>query len=416
MAEKARRPHGTGSVFYDKNKDRWIGTYEAGWSKRGTRRRRQVSAKTQRGARAKLREAISKAESAEAPELGGKPTVKRWADQWIERRAEKVRPSSWRADRAAITNWIVPAIGNRRLDQLAPADMRAVHRAMFTAGRETSSVQRAHATLTKMLRDAIIEGHAVSQRVLMIEGPGTGESDRDALPLEDALAILAVASRRPDASRWVAAMLQGMRPAECLGLTWNAIDLDARSVDVSWQLSALPYLVKRDPDSGFRIPRGYEVRRLVGATHLVRPKTKSGKRVIPLVPWMTSALEAWREVAPTSRHGLVWPRSNGEPQSDKRDRATWWQITDAAQVAVTEPSPDGTGPEVHGRRPDLYEARHTAATLLRAAGADNDTITAIMGHASILSTQAYLHTDLSQTRAALEQMASKLGLGETGSS
>lgn len=412
MAERARRPHGTGSVYYDKNKDRWIGTYEAGWSSRGTRRRRQVSAKTERGARTKLRTAVISANAGDEPATGGRPTVKTWAERWLENRVDTSRPRSWATDRSQIRNSIVPSIGHRRLDQLSPADVRALHRHMDVAGAAPSSVRRAHAVLLKMLRDAIMEGHPVPQRVLLVEGPGIGENDRDAIPLPDALAILQVASQRPDASRWVAALLQGMRPGECLGLTWDAVDLEAGELDVSWQLQPLPYRVARDRTSGFRVPRGYEVRQLAGAMHLVRPKTKTGKRVIPLVPWMASALATWREVAPKSPHGLVWPRSDGGPQGSDEDRAAWYEMCHAAQVAITEPNPGG-GPEIHGRLPYEYEGRHTAATMLRAAGVDDSTITAIMGHASILSTMAYLHTDRARTLAALSTVAGTLGLGVT---
>jgi integrase len=389
---------------------RWVGTYEAGFTKRGTRRRPKVTATTRKGAEQKLRQALIKAQEGDGPATaGGKPTVKVWAGRWLENRAETVRPKTWATDRSQITNWIVPAIGHRRLDQLTPGDIRAVHRYMDVGGGVPSSIQRAHAILGKMLRDAIMEGYAVPQRILLVEGPGIGENDRDAIPLPDALAILQVTSQRPDASRWVAALLQGMRPGECLGLTWDAVDLEAGHIDVSWQLQPLPYRIPRDRTSGFRVPRGYEVRQLVGAVHLVRPKSKSGKRVIPLVPWMAAALASWQEIAPASPHGLVWPRPDGSPQAADEDRALWYELCDAAQVAITEPNP-GAGPEVHGRLPYEYEGRHTAATLLRAAGVDDSTITAIMGHASILSTMAYLHTDRARTLAALSAVAGTLGL------
>ncbi|MFE5309757.1 tyrosine-type recombinase/integrase [Isoptericola sp. NPDC056605] len=409
---RARRPHGTGSVYYDDARKRWVGSIELGWTAKGTRRRRRFVAATEAGVRRKIREALTEAEAAEAPTVGGKPTVKRWADVWMENTAATLRPTTWNANRSAVTQWIIPTIGHRRLDQLAPADIRAFHRAMEAKPLALSSQARYHAALSAMLSAAVQEGHAVPERARMVEGPGLGTNDRDALPLDDALAILEVASRRPDASRWAAALLQGMRPAETLGLTWDMVDLDDKepTLTLAWQLKPLPYRVTRDRSSGFRVPRGFEARQVDGALHLVRPKTKSGWRVIPLVPWMVASLTAWREVAPPNRHGLVWPQADGRPQRDDDDRAAWYSITDEAHVAVTEPSPRQDGPEIIGRRPDLYEARHTAATLLRMGGVDDATITAILGHASILSTKAYLHTDRTRTRAALVDVAGRLGL------
>lgn len=46
------------------------------------------------------------------------------------------------------------------------------------------------------------------------------------MELPDAMAVLRAASGRPDASRWAAALLQGLRPGEANGLTWEMVDLD----------------------------------------------------------------------------------------------------------------------------------------------------------------------------------------------
>src|SRR5690606_17940557 len=159
---------------------------------------------------------------------------------------------------------------------LTPADVRAVTRAILVAGREPSTARRAQVVLEWMLRDAVREGHHVPERVFLVEGPSAGENDRDAIPLPDVRAILEVASRDADGSRWFAAFLQGLRPSERRALRWSMVDFDAGLIDVSWQLRALPYNVPRDRASGFRVPTGYTARQVKGAVHLVRPKTESG--------------------------------------------------------------------------------------------------------------------------------------------
>lgn len=217
--------------------------------------------------------------------------------------------------------------------------------------------------------------------------------------------IIDVVAARPDASRWVAALIAGLRPAEALGLTWDMVDLDALTMTLAWQLKALPYTEFRNPESGFRVPLGFESRHLIGAYHLVRPKTRAGIRVVPIVQWLAEELAAWQTPAPSSPFNLVWPREDGSPRSAEFDRAQWYEIVDQAGVVV--PLPDG-----ETRRPLLYEARHTAATLLLAGGVDDTTIKAVLGHSSVLSTQAYLHTDHDRTRAALSVSAKMVGLGE----
>lgn len=330
-------------------------------------------------------------------------TVAEWAPQWLKLRRELVRPGTLDADKSAVHKWIIPTIGDKPLAGLLRSDIRAVDEAMETAGLVDSSVQRAHTVLLKLLADAVEEGHDVEQRVLRVRKPGgAGISHRQAMPVEDARKVLEVAMSRPDASRWVAAILQGMRPAEARGLRWSSVDLTHGLMTVEWQLKPLPYNRRRDRGSGFRVPRGFESIRLCEAYHLVRPKTQAGIRVIPLVPWLRTELIAWRAMATTSPFDLVWT-ADGAPLSEHADRAAWHEIVDAADVWVQ--LPDGSR-----RRPLLYECRHTAATLLMDSGVDETTLTSIIGHSKITSTAAYLHADEARKLSALEKVSAKLGV------
>ena len=392
----SRRANGTGTYSPDPKRGpgHWVLSVEAGWTPRGTRRRirRRVTG-PERTAKAALAALLREAQVEQAASPA--TTVKSWADLWLAHHQTRVRPAAFATDRSQVRLWIVPTIGHKRLSRLTPGDVRAVSAAVLAAGRAPATAQRVHMVLVKMLRDALVEGHAVAPRLLEVDAPARGEAGRSAIPTADAVAILAAAARQPDGSRWAAALLQGMRPAECRGLTWECVDLERRVLDVSWQLKALPYRVPRDRSSGFRVPVGYTARHLVDAYHLVRPKTNAGRRVIPLVPWMVSALEVWRELGPSSPHGLVWPGPDGRPRNDRDDRDAW-------RILLADA---GVGPY------DLYAARHTTATLLRAGRVPDETITAIMGHSSILSTRAYLHTDDDRARAALVDVAAALGLG-----
>lgn len=431
---KPRRPHGTGSIYQRASDGKWVATIEAGWTAKGTRRRITLTGKTEAEVRRKQRDRQRQIAQEGLPTAGtGRATVKTWADEWLQIHARQVRPKAYQSDASQVRHWIVPTIGHRRLTELTPADVRAVTRAILTKGLATSTAIRAQAVLTKMLRDAILEGHQVPDRVLLTPAPTAAETDRDAIPLPDALTLLDAASTAHGGSRWVAAFLQGMRQGECLGLTWDAINLErtiigptgvevpAPVMDVSWQLQPLPYehacpggdkapscgrRAASCPQRRYKVPDGYESRQLHLSFHLVRPKTKQGKRIIPLVPWMVAALEGWRQVAPVNPWGLVWPRVTGRgmvlPQTSSEDRDAWFALQDTARVAHV----DGD----QGRRYALHEARHTTATLLQRAGVDDTTLTAILGHSSILSTNRYLHTDDERTWQAMEKVATRLGL------
>lgn len=394
-----RRDYGSGSVYQRASDGRWVGAAQAGWTAAGTRRRVTVSATTEAEAKRKLRKKIAEIELHGAPAegTGAVTTVKSWADAWLPRHVTRVRPSTARTDTGAVRKWIIPTIGTRRLDALTPTDVRKLRAAITDAGRTTTTARHAHSVLMKMLKAAILEGHTVPQRVLLVEVPPVAKNDRDAIPLDQALAILRVAAERPDSARWVAALLQGMRQGECLGLTWDRVDLDAHVIDIPWQLDTLPY-ADRTRET-FRVPDGMDVRHLEGAWHLTPVKSAHGQRIVPLVPWMSAALQQWRTEAPASPHGLVWPRPDGRPRDDKEDREAWWALQEAA--GVRHPS---------GRWYTLHEARHTTATLLLEAGIDGKTAQAIMGHSSITTTRGYQHVSQTLARRALEDVAAKLNL------
>lgn len=404
---KKRRQYGTGSVYQRSTDGRWFGKISAGWSSTGTRRYITVSAKTEAEAKTKLKDKQRQIATEGLPSTSSRATVKAWSDEWLPVHAKAVRPSTYSADSGAVRKWIVPTIGHRRLADLTPGDVRAVRKAITDAGRTTTTARQAHWTLMGMLKAATLDGHPVPHRVLLVEAPTKAVNDREAIPLPDALKLLEVIASRGDRARWAAALLQAMRQGECLGLTRDCVDLDRRVLDVSWQLQSLPYVDSKDKSKGFLVPDGFEARHLVNAYHLTRPKTAKGQRIIPLVPWMEQALRDELARPQDNPWGLLWTgtdQRNGRdlvtPLRGSVDRAEWKAIQDVAGVRHSS-----------GRPYTLHEARHTTATLLLEAGVDPETVKAIMGHSSIVTSRGYQHVSQELARKALEDVAGRLQLG-----
>lgn len=391
--------YGNGSLYQRSSDGRWIGTLEAGYTKNGARRRVTVTAKTEVECKRKLRDKRSQIAKDGQATASNRMTVKAWSDKWLERIVLKERPKSYTTDRGAVRAWIVPTIGHKRLDQVEPDDVRAVAAAVRRAGLNTSTARRYQGVLIRMLKAAVQDGHSIAGRVLTTEMPTEAVTDRTALALPEALDVLEVVSYMPHGSRWVAALLQGMRQGECLGLTWPEVDLEAGYLTVSWQLQALPYLDPKNRRLGFRVPDGYEARQVDRSIHLVRPKSKAGWRVIPLVPWMRDSLAAWQQTAPLSPAGLVWPNTQGGPANIRHDTDEWNTIQDTA--GVRHPS---------GRHYYGHEARNTAATLLLELDVPESVRIAILGHSSIQTTRGYEVVARAQALAALSKAAERLQL------
>lgn len=390
----ARRMKGEGGIT-QRADGRWQGTLELGWGPDGKRRRRTVYGKTQRAVVVALA-----AERRKVAEHGttatATTTLGAYLDTWLtDVAAHRVKPSTLRSYAAVVRAQITPRIGRHRLDRLAPQHVRQMGHDI-AADHSSSTALKAHAILAKALEDAHREGLVTRNVAKAVDRPRKAVPTREALTPVDAARILTAVARDPDAARWGLALLVGMRQGECLGLTWEHVDLDAGTLTVAWQLQRLPYahgcggtcghrFAGNCPDRHVTIPAGFEAHRLDGGLWLTRPKSRAGWRHFPLPAVLARELDR----IPGPRTGLVFTRPDGRPLDPRQDSQRWHDILAAVGIP---PAP-------------LHIARHTTASLLKAAGVDDLTIMSIMGHADATTTHGYITQDVSLQSRGLEAVA-----------
>lgn len=408
---KKKRPpraKGEGAIFQRKSDGMWIGTIELGYDENGRRRRRSVSSKDYRELVAKLDEL--KSEAADGLNLDRSITVAKWLDYWLPHvHKERIRPTTY-LDYTYSARNISRTVGHKKLIELTPADVRRMHTQI---GKGERRAQKAHVVLHKALKDAIAEGLIKRNVVDAVDSPEVKKGERAALTIDQVQTILTYAAKHRgpmEATRWLFAFLTGTRQGETIGLTWDRADLTNGVCDITWQLQQL----KRAHGCGEKsadgwpcgrkhgarcttpiwdMPVKFEYEPLQNSLVLTRPKSEAGKRWVPLIEPLQVALTQLRAAdAGPNPHGLVFHRADGSPVPPNADSRAWHALLrDAGIIGATETLP-------------LHTTRHTTATVLRAAGADEQTRMEILGHNSPEVTRIYAHADQARNTVMMDAL------------
>jgi integrase len=338
--------------------------------------RKKVSAPTRNGAAAKLTELKDRIRGGELPE-GKSLTVADWMDHWLERIVPRTdaRPSTAKAYRTAVTHYIKPLLGHRQLDRLTPEHIDEAWEQLLENGnpnkpaaeRVPLSPNTVHLTHTILRRALKV---AVQRRRLKMNPAGTesmdapprSEKEVEPIPPAEVEKILAAAEGTPYGARWSVALALGLRPGEALGLRWTDVDLEEGVLRVRQQM-------QRVTGKG-----------LVAS----EPKSEKGKRPMKLPATLVAELKAHRRMQNEARllagdhwtdTGLVFTLADGRAVDAKLDRRRWHTLLERAGV----PS----------RR--LYDARHSAGTMLLLKGVAPRVAMALLGHSQISMTMRYQH-------------------------
>ena len=402
----ARRARGSGALY--KRKDgMWIGAVDVGWKPDGTRDRRQVSSRSKATAQAKLRELVALVErTGSAPARG--ITCAAWFDRWLDEL--RVAPMTERSYRETVRLYLKPALGRRRLTDLGPQHVRALL-AWIEApkpdglGLSASTAHRAHRVLRIALNAAIVDGVLERNVAGLVKPPSLGGKEQPSLTADQGKALLrSLDGHDCRSARWAVALLLGLRRGEALGLEWSRVDLDAGTIDVSWQLQRLGYRhgcggtcsAKKPgwcPQKQLDVPPNFVHRQLHGSLCLTRPKTKKA-RVIPLPPMILAALWAHHEAFGTNLDGLVFTRDDGLPMDPDDENPAWHAALKAAGLPAMKP----------------HASRHTTATLLLELGVPELVVQQILGHSNAATTRGYQHVSLELSRAAMGRLGELLAI------
>lgn len=423
-AMRSRKPNGRSTIYLGSD-GYWHGRVVMGVKEDGSEDRRHVQRKSEKAVTDAVRELERKRDAGTVAKAGRAPTVAEWMRTWLDTIAPRTAAQTTVDEiyRPKVERWIIPRLGQHRIDRLAPEHLDAFYLWMAEQGLSPKSVLMLHQILSRALKMAVRRGKLARNVATLVDAPSHREPEIEPLSESEARAILSMASVMPNGARWSVALALGLRQSEALGMRWSCVDLKSETVRV-FQLKRTRYRHGcddahscgarwhsdpcADPCAKHRkrcpVPCRRECQlhaqhcphRLGGEWMFREPKGGKARTVVLPKPMIKLLKEARRkqekikEAAGDSWEDwdLCFPNSLGKPIEPRDDWEHWKWLCKAAGV----------------REARLHDARHTAATLMLEQGVDIRVVQEILGHSTLAVTKRYTHVTSRLAREAAQRM------------
>jgi integrase len=295
------------------------------------------------------------------------------------------------------TKHITKYVGAHKLPNLLLDHLESMYRRMQDSGSSAGTAHQVHRTVRAALNEAVVRGYLAKNPALIAKPPRVEEEEIEPFKRDEVRKIFTVALSGRNACRWIVAIALGLRQGEVLGLRLQDVDFHECTLTVAIQRTRPKWRHGCGDVCGHK-HAGHCPQRVNTRKETAKPKSRAGRRTIGLPPPLLNQLqlhvieqgeerekagELWNE------QGWLFTNELGQPLNHRTDLAQWKQLLQAAGV----------------RDARLYDARHTAATVLLELGVPDRAAMQIMGWSNAVLTQRYQHV----TGHVLGSVATQVG-------
>jgi integrase len=287
-------------------------------------------------------------------------------------------------------------LGERSLQSVTKADIERLVDWMLTSGRKRGgaagtgvgarTVRLTLGRLKAAFEMAVNEGHLVRNVVRLVTPPEYAQEERDTWSQAEVREFLKAAAADRLHAAWRLS-LYGLRRGEVLGLRWADVDLKAKTLTVNQALVIADLMVRVE-----------------------EPKSRNGKRTLPLDDELVSALTELRkrQARDSQDAGSAYRAGLG--------RLGWYIAGD--EYVVTDELGLPVHPEWYSdefarllkraslRKIRLHDSRHTALSLMEKAGVPISIVSKWAGHYDAAFTmKTYVHASEEDLKQGTETLA-----------
>jgi integrase len=370
-----QRGHGEGSIYQRKD-GRWVASITL-----ENRKRKQFYGKTRKEVQEKLRVALNEQRQGTLA-TGPQQTLKQYLEYWLEDvHKPAIRLSSYMQYRGILDKHIFPLLGHIQVQKLTPQQVQSFYARKEKEGLALGTIRTIHAVLHNALSHAV-SINLVSRNVSdVVNPPRLVKHERHPLTIEQAQKLLQHVQGHSLEGLITVALATGMRRGELLGLRWQDIHFDTKSLQIQRTISR---------------------QRKKGIVES-EPKTSRGRRNIILPPFAIEALKEHRtrQLEVRLKVGSAWEESNFvfcnghggflEPSQLHMMFRNLLKEADLPQIR-------------------FHDLRHSAATMMLTMGVHPKVVQELLGHSSIsLTLDTYSHVLPSMQQEAMDKLDALFG-------
>lgn len=375
------RSNGEGSIYWEPDRQCWRAAVTLPDGRRKTHR-----AKLKREAREWLDNALRAAAAGLLPP-GRSPRLAAYLTDWLDNVASgRVRERTLLRYRQLLHKHVIPHLAKIALEKLTPQQIQALYRKLGQGEDAIApqTIKHVHAVLRNALGHAVRLGLLARNPCELVDPPRVPAREMQTLDLAGVAQFLRAAAGDPLEALWTLAVTTGMRQGELLGLKWEDIDWETRSLTVRRSVCYLK-------------GRGYV---------WDEPKSATGRRRIELLEIAVQALRRHKAAQDWRRRfmgdkwqeqGLVFTNTRGGPL-----------LAANVYYRAFKPLLRRAGlPETLR----FHDLRHTVASLLLADGTHPKIAQELLGHSSVRVTlDTYSHALPTLQREVMDRLEGRLGI------